>query len=326
MQHDWTDIINQIEKSQRILLTTHIHPDGDGLGSEAAMYYILKSLGKLPYISNISPLPPEYEFLNQGNIFHQFDAERDQIDQFDLALVLDIGAISRLGRIGDKIREQHIPTICIDHHPIRDASFDREVVDTSVSATAILIYEFIQRYHPCRMDKTIATALYTGILTDTGGFRFDNTDVTTMQIGADLIATGIKPGYIYREVYENRTPTQVKLMGMVLQDLEYELEGKLAWFTITRQLIRKAGSALEEVDGFTDLVRSIRGVEVAVMFLEVRDRRTRLNFRSKGKVIINGLAKQFQGGGHPFAAGAIMDLSVTQARKKVLPAVRRLIA
>src|SRR6056297_2618492 len=137
---NWNEILDKINENHEILITTHIHPDGDGLGSEKAMYNVLKKIGKMPYILNPDPLPYEYNFLNKNKIFHHYaeNGHSDMLDNYDLIIVVDIGSLIRLGEVGKQMRTTDTPIICIDHHPIRHDSFDYELVDTKVSSTAIL--------------------------------------------------------------------------------------------------------------------------------------------------------------------------------------------
>ncbi|MCF7885042.1 MAG: bifunctional oligoribonuclease/PAP phosphatase NrnA [Candidatus Marinimicrobia bacterium] len=325
---DWTTILEKINENEKFLITTHIHPDGDGLGSEKAMYELLIKLNKKPYILNPEPLPYEYDFLNENNIFNHYDEEGYPgiLEEFDLIIVLDIGSLIRLGEVGKQMRETSKEVICIDHHPIRHDSFDYEMVDSEVSSTAILLYDLLNNHFPEFLNLEIANALYTGILTDTGSFRFKNTDQETLKVATKLVGMGVVPGEIYNQIYENRLPEQTKLLGAVLQNINYELDGKIAWFKITKKMMENAGAKPENIEGFTDFVRGIRGVEVAAKFLEAAADHTRINFRSKGKIVINQLAKNFNGGGHPYAAGAEIFENIDRAIDLLLPELKKCVA
>ncbi|MFP4548523.1 MAG: DHH family phosphoesterase [Fidelibacterota bacterium] len=319
------NINKRISESYNILITSHVRPDGDALGSEAAVYHLLKRIRKNPKIYNSSPLPWEYNFLNEENIFHQYDAERDKesLQEFDLAVVLDVGSFSRLGELGEDLKNSNVPVICMDHHPIRSKEFEYELVDTDAAATCSLIYELIMETNPHLMNLDIANAIWVGIMTDTGSFRFENTTPKTMKIAARLLDFGVTPGALYRHIYENKLPEQMLLLGMVLQNVNYACDGKLAWFFITREMADKAGAKIEEVDGYTDFVRTTHGVEIAIMFLEREKKNIRLNFRSKGNVVINEIAKNHDGGGHKFAAGATIHKTIEEAEKIIIPEARQ---
>ncbi|MBN2279828.1 MAG: bifunctional oligoribonuclease/PAP phosphatase NrnA [Candidatus Marinimicrobia bacterium] len=316
------EIINKkISENYNILITSHVRPDGDALGSEAAMYHLLKRIKKNPQIYNASPLPWEFGFLNENKIFHHYNRAKDKksLSEFDLAIVLDVGSFSRLGELGDDLKESGISVICLDHHPIRSHEFDYEVVDTRAAATCSLIYELIMETNPHLMNLDIANAIWVGIMTDTGSFRFENTTPKTMKIAARLLDFGVTPGALYRHIYENKLPEQMLLLGMVLQNVKYACDGQLAWFFITQEMARKAGAKIEEVDGYTDFVRTTYGVEVAIMFLEREKKNIRLNFRSKGNVVLNEIAGKHDGGGHAFASGATIFDTIEEAEKLIIP-------
>lgn len=314
-----------ISESHNILITSHVRPDGDALGSEAAFYHLLKRIRKNPVIYNSSPLPWEFQFLNQDDIFNKYDPakDKDSLKSFNLAIVLDVGSYSRLGELGEDLKESGIPVICLDHHPIRSHEFNYEVVDTKAAATCSLIYEFIMETNPHLMNLDIANAIWVGIMTDTGSFRFENTTPKTMKISAKLLDFGVTPGALYRHIYENKLPEQMLLLGMVLQNIKYECNGKLAWFFITQEMAKTAGAKIEEVDGYTDFVRATHGVEVAIMFLEREVDNIRLNFRSKGNVVINHIARNHNGGGHAFAAGATIYKTLSEAESTIIPEAKQ---
>jgi len=324
-KHDWQKVIAKIAPAEKILLTTHHNPDGDGLGAEAALYNCFRRMGKAPYILNSAPLPPEYTFLNDGDMFHTYTPGQgpDELENFDLLVILDAGNTERLGHFGPVLQSLNLPTVCIDHHPFNNCpAGNASMIDVQAPATTALVFELIKELAPQAIDIKIAEALYVGVMTDTGSFRFENTTAETMLITAELLRYGVQPGIVYRNVYENYRPERMRLLGIALQNVHYEFENRLAWFCVTQEQIKSAGAVLEEVDGFTDFVRSTKGVEIAVMFLQVRSNRTRMNFRSKGQISVNDIARQFGGGGHPYAAGLVLDTSLEECLPIVLPAVR----
>jgi len=327
IEHDWKPVIEKLKTSRKALLTTHVNPDGDGLGSEMAMYYYLRKMDIEVEIINDSALPDEYSFLDPQNIIRQYDRERDRgrLNQFDLIFTLDIGGVARLGKLGEDLASLNIPTICIDHHPENHISCSYKIVDEKSPATACLIFELINQLNPEVIDTKIAEALYVGLMTDTGSFRFENTTAKAMETAAEFIRLGVKPTEIFSNVYENYTRQRMKLLGATLQKIQYEFDGKLAWFTVLGSDVQEAGATLDEVGGFTDFVRSIKGVEVAIMFFEVRKNRVRVNFRSQGRVIVNEIARKFGGGGHFFAAGISLNDTLEEAVDKILPEVRKAI-
>lgn len=322
-KYRWDKIKEAIENSRKILITTHINPDGDGLGCEAAMYYFLKKLGKEPVIYNSSDLPPEYEFLNRDKIFKRYTRQMGEsvFKDVDLIMVFDIGTPDRLGCLGEYVNKSSILKICVDHHPNKHGNFDIEIVDPDAPSVTFMIFDLIKSVDSSFIDYPIAEALYVGLLTDTGSFRFENTTVEALEMAIEMVKRGVRPGKMYRLIYENLRPVQAKLLGYVLQHLHYELSGKVAWFSLTREEIRSQGAKLEDVDGFTDFVRSIKDVEVSVMFLELEERKIKINFRSKGSVAVNGIAHRHGGGGHPYAAGMLINMCMNDAIELVLKEV-----
>ena len=322
----WGSTHELIAKAHRIICCTHLHPDGDGLGSQLALYHFLSSQGKEFRILNPSPLPEEYRFMSKYVQFEQYERRFHLawIGKADLAIVLDIGDYRRLRELGEDFRELEIPTLSIDHHPHPYPNgFMYSIHDVSASATGYLVYEYI-RFAGDRFNigngltPQIAQGLYVAIMTDTGSFRFSNTSPEVHEMAGELIRHGIKPHDVYERVYESAPVARIRLMALALETVQIDGDGQVAWFMVTRKMIGEADAKPQHVSGFTDTVRSIRGVEVAVMIFEVDDNRCRVNFRSKGRVRIDDLARRLGGGGHPFAAAASIKQPLEQAVEYVV--------
>jgi phosphoesterase RecJ-like protein len=306
---EWQQINEMIIASERILLTTHENPDGDGLGSASAMYYHLQEVGKECRIINCSDLPVEYDFLNQNIIFELYDVkEHDEwLEKCDLAIIFDVGDFKRVRGIKDAINRNEIKTINIDHHPHSDDHpFSLNVVDTNAAATGAIVFDYLKMARKKPMTKNMCEGLYTAIMTDTGSFRYSNTDAKCHEIAIECLKAGVETSRIYQRVYETKPQGGVRLLARVIDNITFDSSGELAWFSIDQKMLEAANASSKDVDGFTDFVRSIKGVEVAVMVFENGTNSCRINFRSKGKYAINDVAKYFGGGGHRFAAGAIV--------------------
>ena len=306
---EWQQINEMIIASERILLTTHENPDGDGLGSASAMYYHLQEVGKECRIINCSDLPVEYDFLNQNIIFELYDVkEHDEwLEKCDLAIIFDVGDFKRVRGIKDAINRNEIKTINIDHHPHSDDHpFSLNVVDTNAAATGAIVFDYLKMARKKPMTKNMCEGLYTAIMTDTGSFRYSNTDAKCHEIAIECLKAGVETSRIYQRVYETKPQGGVRLLARVIDNITFDSSGELAWFSIDQKMLEAANASSKDVDGFTDFVRSIKGVEVAVMVFQNGTNSCRINFRSKGKYAINDVAKYFGGGGHRFAAGAIV--------------------
>ena len=306
---DWKKLNQKILSSSRIVLSTHQNPDGDGLGSASAMYHYIKSLEKDCKIIHISDFPNQYDFLNQNNIIETYiESDHDEwMQTSDLALIFDIGDYHRLGILGDILNKNNIYTVNIDHHPnLNDERFNDHYINIDAAATGEMVYDFLIDNN-INLNQLMAQGIYTAVMTDTGSFRHNNTNQKSHKIAMDCIDYGVDNSKIYQSIYENRSKAQVSLLAKVIDILRYDSDGQIASFIISREMIESSGAIPQDIDGFTDFVRTIKGVEISIMIYESDSNRCRINFRSKGKYKINGVAKSFGGGGHKFAAGAIAD-------------------
>lgn len=316
---NWEIVKKLIDEHQIFILTTHVSPDGDGIGCEIALSRFLKKLGKEVFIYNSTPTPSQYRFLDRDGEIAVYNPNRDwgNILRAQVYFILDIGDFRRLKDVGNAVRMNSAPTVCIDHHPSENDDFDYFFLDERACATAELVYSLI-KYCGGEIDTVMAESLYTAILTDTGSFRFSNTNPEAHRIAMELISRGIKPDEIYARVYENITPVKMKLLSEALRDLHYEYGGKLAWFRITKEMLRKSKADTSEIEGFTDFVRTIQGVRVSLMLLQLSDKRTKVSFRSKGEIEVNRVARKWGGGGHKYAAGCLIQKPMEDVINKII--------
>ena len=320
---DWDAVHNVINNATSIMLTTHENPDGDGLGAESGLYYHLKEQNKDVRIINYSPLPREYKYLNPDNIFECYDNEShdDWIKDIDLVIVFDVGDFLRIRTLVNTIEKYDIETMNIDHHPHPDDNvFTYNLVNLSAAATGCMVYDYLKVVREKPISKNSLLGIYTAMMTDTGCFRYSNTDNKCHEIAIECLNIGIETHKIYQHIYENSTRSRVKLMGEFLSNLEYELDGAFAWFIISNEMMKVANAKRSDVDGFTDMVRTISGVEVSLMIFQQNDSSCRINFRSKGRYSVNDIAKELGGGGHAFAAGAVVNGSLKDVSSDVVKA------
>ena len=318
---DWDAVHNVINNATSIMLTTHENPDGDGLGAESGLYYHLKEQNKDVRIINYSPLPREYKYLNPDNIFECYDNEShdDWIKDIDLVIVFDVGDFLRIRTLVNTIEKYEIETMNIDHHPHPDDNvFTYNLVNLSAAATGCMVYDYLKVVREKPIPKNSLLGIYTAMMTDTGCFRYSNTDNKCHEIAIECLNVGIETYKIYQHIYENSTRSRIKLMGEFLSNLKYELDGTFAWFIITEEMMKVANATRSDVDGFTDMVRTISGVEVSLMIFQQNNSSCRINFRSKGKYSVNDIAKEMGGGGHAFAAGAVVNGTLKDVSSKVV--------
>ncbi len=312
-----------LRPGQRVVLTTHVHPDGDGLGSEVALVHLLRARGIDALIANPTPTPPRFSFLLAGldNVDHSRDAIK-VLRQADLIVVMDIADVGRLGHLQETVRTGTVPVGCIDHHTSPGALPDGpRYVDPSAAATGELVYE-MARSNEWELTRASARALYVAILTDTGGFRFSNTHPRTLRIAADLLEIGVDPEAIYLDVYANASPGRHQLLAETLETLVVEPEIGLSWVTVPPGAMDRLGVSPDDLDGVVEFPRSIEGTRMALLFREMSQGRIKVSFRSVGDVDVAAFARPFGGGGHVKAAGAALEGSLPEVQHQILDAAR----
>ena len=293
-----------IEANLRFVLTTHIDPDGDGLGTEVALAFYLQKQGKQATILNFSSTPQNYRFLEKIHPIIQFDPSQHLsiIENAEVIVVLDTNHPNRLGTMNPHIMASQAVRVCIDHHPDPAEFAEVYMTDEDSTATGEIIYRLISYLTGRTIERDIAVALYTAIMTDTGSFRYPKTDAEIHKIVAHLIQLGADPVAVYEEVYERGSAKRLLLLGMALANLQITNNGKLAYIVLTRDMFESTGTDSEDTDAFVPYTMMIDGVQIGLMFSELSDT-IKINFRSKGDIWVNEMAKEFGGNGHKNAAG-----------------------
>lgn len=316
--------LDALRGARRAVLTTHLNADGDGAGCQIAMAAWMRSLGARPHIVNPTPFPEMFKFLlpeSDGFILDASSAEaRAACAEADLAVVLDTGEVPRIGRVKPMI--DGVQTVVIDHHqpgeqPIGGVSFR----DATASATGELVYDVVLASGGPWPQPTL-NGLYVAILTDTGSFRFSNSTPGAHRIAADLIADGVDPEELHRCVYGAAPIRRLRLLGKALDTLEVDDSGTVAWMTLPHEL-EGTEPLPEDVEGIVDYPRSVAGVEVGLLFRRTATGGTKISFRSNGAVDVNALAREFGGGGHIKASGALVERPPADVIPKVVEATRR---
>ncbi len=308
----------------RVAITTHVNADGDGTGSEVALWHMLNARGIRAAITNPTPFPERYQFLLEG--IQQADKTSQAVkylDRAEVVLVVDISDLSRLGHLGRVVEDRGVPVACIDHH-LSDGSLPPgpRMVDPTACATGELVFDLARSVN-WPITPQIARAIYVAILTDTGGFRFSNTTSRSLRVAADLLRHGVDPEEIYRVVYASNPEGRVRLMSEVLDTLIVEHDVGLAWITVPDGAMRRHAVTAEHLDGLVEYPRSIDGVLLALQFRQLANGRVKISFRSVGDVNVASLAEQFGGGGHRKASGASVEGTMADVQSSVLGAARK---
>ncbi len=319
MKEQFSQLKQIFNTKHSFVITTHVNPDGDAIGSEVALASFLRNKGKKVKIINQSETPDNLLFLTKIFPVETYSSNQDRhILNADCFCVVDTNSPKRFSAMAEIVEKSKAYKICIDHHLEHDPFADLYVIDTEVPAASELLYHIFTYVDETSITKPIADALYAGIMTDTGSFKFSKTDSETHTITADLLSRGVNPDEIYQEIFENGVINKLHLLGKALEKIELHDNGKICTMVIPRSVFSETNTKEADVDNFTNYGLSIKGVIVGLVFVELNDG-VKISFRSKGNVDINTLAKQFNGGGHKNAAGArIKNMSLQDAVQIVI--------
>jgi phosphoesterase RecJ-like protein len=309
-----------VDDNAKFVLTTHVNPDADGLGSELALNRFLNKIRKNSAILNHSETPENHAFMDYDNEIKKFDPEKDArlVLDADVLIAVDMNNSSRLRSMEKFFLESKAKKVIIDHHLEAQDFVDYQLIDLDSPATAEIVYKCLMAYDPDLLDRGIAEALYAAIMTDTGSFRFPRTDGDLHRIAAHLLDLGVDPTYVYNNFYEQNSLGRTRLLGEVLSNVQLAYDGRLAYFSITQDQLKRHHVLPDETEQFVNYAGAISGVLVSIFFMEMPEG-IKISFRSKGDVPVNELAKLYGGGGHKNAAGArLFDARLDGTIQRVL--------
>ena len=312
------DIAEFIHAHSRFVVTSHERPDGDSIGSQLALAEALEQLGKHVEIFDADPYPPNYRSLPR--------IERIRIGEpvqgdFDALIVLEC---SNLERSGVKGLDSY-PSVNIDHHPINDLFGVINWVDPGASAVAEMLYQVLSELGT-NITVEIATNLYAAILTDTGSFQFSNTTAETFRVASSLVSAGAEPAEIAQAVLMSQSEARIRLVGRLLDTLEFDPGREIAWVRLDRDMFTETGAAQNDTEGLANYPLSVDGVKLCAFFREEGPGEYRVSLRSQGDLDVGRIASRFGGGGHRNAAGARLLGSFEEVRRTVVDALRELLA
>ncbi len=320
------EVLDVFRQGSRFVITSHVRPDGDAIGSELALARFLRKLGKTATVINSDPLPYNLFWLPGADEIVVYDGsirQREAIADADAVLIVDTNALERIGRLSGAIQNARGAKVLIDHHTNPERWFDVVYVRDTASSTAELMYELIAAYDPELLDTEMATCLYTAMMTDTGSFRYSSVNPQVHRIVADLLERGdIEPAPIHIAVYDTRTLEGLRLLGLALESITLCYGGQLGYMVVSQRMVRESSSSLEETEGFVNYALSIEGVRAALLFSETESG-TKVSFRSKGDTYVNEWARSFGGGGHRNASGAYVRRPLEAVVDEVVAAAAR---
>jgi phosphoesterase RecJ-like protein len=329
MSDDRNEVFRRVvERGRRFVLTTHMNPDGDAIGSEVGLARYLRGIGRQLRLVNHDRTPENLRFLEgDGIAIEVYDpAVHDALlGEADTVVLLDNSAPDRLGTMEPAVRAVAGKTLCIDHHPTRGTPWAHNILDEEASATAVLVYE-LTRAQGFRLDRRAAEALYVGLATDTGFFRFNSTRAKAHDVAAELIRAGVDPARCFQEVYERNSVAYTRLLGRALVDLRLDAGGALASCRVTRRTIEQCDADGIDTSEMTTPLLAIGGVRIAMLFRELEGGRVKVSLRSKGELDVHGLAAKFGGGGHRNASGIVMSGPLDEVADTVVARAEALVA
>ncbi|MEN8257856.1 MAG: bifunctional oligoribonuclease/PAP phosphatase NrnA [Thermodesulfobacteriota bacterium] len=314
------EILQILKKAERVLIATHVFPDGDALGSQLALGFALESAGKEVYFYSEEPVSYILEFLpGSDRLITQLPD-----DAFDCAVSVDCGDKRRLGKEADQLL-RHKPFVAIDHHAGHQNFADVSWVDEYRSSTGEMIYDLL-RLLDCEISQETAYCLYTAILTDTGSFKYQSTTSHTLRVAADLLDYGVQPAEICGHIFDNYTKNRLQLLQAVLGSLSLYAEDSIAFISVSQELLNSTGTIPADTELFINFPRSLKTVKVAVFLKETAGNLVGVSMRAKGEVDVAEVARSFGGGGHRNAAGfKVADSSLSQVKEQLLASLLPLV-
>jgi phosphoesterase RecJ-like protein len=301
-------ILDHLSKAKRVLVTTHVRPDGDALGSTAAMVLGLRARGIDAQVLLLSHLPNKYSF-----IYHELDIQHTDVEQgwpedfslatFDTLLVVDTGTWSQLPGLKDRVTHFKGKKLVVDHHLTQESWADAKLVVTEAAAAGEIVAELLKRWD-VQFTAPMAKAIFLAIVSDTGWFQFSNTQPRTFRLAATLMEAGVSTDELYQRLYQNERPERVTLQAHAQQSLELLADKHLAVMRVTRQDFLHTHGASGDTEALINIPMQIGSVQVSMLLVEpMDDGPIRVSLRSKGRVDVSKFAQQFGGGGHARAAG-----------------------
>jgi bifunctional oligoribonuclease and PAP phosphatase NrnA len=309
-----------LKENDHFLVINHVSPDGDATGSLLAMGHILSALDKTFVLANEGETPEKFLFLPLGEkIVNLSDGILDS--QFNKVIALDCGDEKRMGKAANYMAEA-ATLLNIDHHQSNDSFGDFNLIRTDACATAEILLDLVKNMG-LSLTKDLAMCLYTGILTDTGGFRYSNTNAVVMNKAAELLSVGVEPAVVAERCLETITSSYIRLLQLVFPTLSLEMDGRVASLTITTEAMKESNASLEDMEGIVNYARNIEGVEVGILYKQIDSTTVKVSLRSRSIIDVAAIAKAVGGGGHARAAGCTIQGDIKEVQGLVLEKVRQ---
>jgi len=313
----WQGVKDALLTAKKVHVIAHVSPDCDTIGSQIAMYHVLKALNIDVCMHNVDPVPRICRYLKGSECITHGD-DFSMLDGCDTIVAVDAGAFSRLGMMPAYVEGKTL--INIDHHASNTLYGDINAVDARYCATGAMIFDLIHSFG-VQMTEAMASAIYAAVLTDTASFRLSTVTADTHRMVANLLDAGASTEQASREIYQNFPKERFKLLKHALDSLDILHDGASAWIAVSQAMYQETGLTAEDSEGFIDYARSIGGVKIAVFLREESHQSWKLSFRGLMPYDVGALASSLGGGGHKYAAGCALDGTLEQVKAKVFDAV-----
>lgn len=301
-------VAERLRAAKRVVLTTHVTPDGDGLGSAVALLRTLVAMGKRATVINCSVAPKELRFIYRRGEFEVYSREKHELEVLgaDAVVATDIGNSSRMGKMEPVVRASRGAKIVIDHHVYENDLFDTPYIVIGASSTAELTFELIAALGGA-VTKEIAEPLYVGLVADTGSFAYDATTPRAHRFAARLLEAGVDPHAMWRRMTCNKPLLKMHVFGRLLASLVPEHDGRVVWCKADIPFLKETGVEPRDAFEIVNHVLHVQGVEAGAFFLQLGGDKTKVSLRSAGRIDVHGICASYGGGGHKFAAGCTVD-------------------
>jgi phosphoesterase RecJ-like protein len=322
----------QLEQAKRVLISTHLLPDGDGLGAEAALFHYLKRAKKACRVYNPDQLPKRYRFLDPKAQFLLGPGQVELWDTCDLWIIVDTNDPRRLGKIWQEMNLRAKKIIFLDHHPLPTGQGEiaypphaQVVSDTDSSSIGEMLYRIFGELGLCKINRDVGLGLYVSVMTDTNSFRYSRTTPQSHRIAAEMIELGVNAEEVYQAIYSSKDVSHLQLLGHVLQNVKVTMNGKVAWLEMALDTRKKYLASADDTLSFLNLLLLLKDAEVVCLFREEDEGQIRVSLKSKGRIVVNRLAADLGGGGHEFAAGLQVNGSMKSTVDTVVKRLEPLI-
>ncbi|BBH20827.1 DHH family phosphoesterase [Paenibacillus baekrokdamisoli] len=311
-----------MREGDRFLVVSHVQPDGDAISSTLVIGWLLRYFGKQATLINEGNVPVRLSFMEATSSIINFN-QQPPSEVFDRIIAVDCADYRRIGTVSDAFDKGAL-LLNIDHHPTNDGFGAVNLIRTDAAATVEILYDLMERADIVP-DNEVATAIYTGLLTDTGGFRYSNTTPRVMHVASRMLAEGVSGHWIANHLLERMTKPQLLLLQRGLNGLTFSEDNRIAWLYIAVADMTETGAIGDDLEGLVNYALNVEGVEVGILFKETDNGQVKVSMRSSGKVDVAAIAQLYGGGGHVRAAGCRLEESLQDAIPNLINAVRKVL-